>query len=201
MPKKFNEREKEHIRIRLLETGKEHFSTYGLKKTSVEELTSKVGIAQGSFYLFFGSKEELFFEIMEQEEALIREQLLEELQRFPTIDEARLRHFLTEAFHSMGEHPIFRQVMDSGQLEAILRKLPLERLEGNRQEDTDVLKPVVERWQQQGILNSEQPEIVVSMIRSLMLLSTHRKEIGDAVYDQTISLLIRVIAAGMLNSH
>lgn len=201
MPKKFGEREKEHIRMRLVETGKEHFSIYGLKKTSVEELTRKVGIAQGSFYLFFGSKEELFFEIMEQEEAQVRERLLEDLRRFPTVDEAQLRHFLTEAFRSMGDHPIFRQVMDSGQLEAIIRKLPPERLEGNRQGDRDVLKPVVERWQQQGIMTAEQPEIVVSLIRSLLLLSTHRQEIGDAVYDQTISLLIKVVATGMLNSH
>ena len=55
MATNFSEREKEIIRNKLLEKGREFFSTYGLKKTSVEELTQAAGIAKGSFYTFYNS--------------------------------------------------------------------------------------------------------------------------------------------------
>src|SRR5918912_2045574 len=72
MPKGFSEREKEIIRSSLLEKGRVLFGTYGIKKTNVEDLTRAAGISKGAFYLFYDSKEELFFEILEQFEAEFR---------------------------------------------------------------------------------------------------------------------------------
>ncbi|MGB9202198.1 TetR/AcrR family transcriptional regulator, partial [Methanobacterium sp.] len=69
MPKTFTDKEKEIIRKTLISQGKILFSKYGLKKTSITELTNIAGIAQGTFYNFFESKEELYFEILEQEES------------------------------------------------------------------------------------------------------------------------------------
>ena len=69
MPKTFTGKEKEIIRKTLIRNGKELFSKYGLKKTSITELTNTAGIAQGTFYKFFESKEELYFEILELEES------------------------------------------------------------------------------------------------------------------------------------
>ena len=60
MPKAFSEHEKETIRTQMREKGKKLFEKHGLKKTSVDEVTEAVGISKGSFYLFYGSKEELF---------------------------------------------------------------------------------------------------------------------------------------------
>jgi len=68
MTRSFSDAEKRDITKQLLSRGKELFERYGLKKTSVEELTRAVGIGQGSFYIFFDSKEELFFEILDAEE-------------------------------------------------------------------------------------------------------------------------------------
>ena len=39
--------------------------TLGMKKTSVDQLTKAVGIAKGSFYKFYESKEMLFFAVLE----------------------------------------------------------------------------------------------------------------------------------------
>ena len=69
MSRSFSDQEKNMIRTVLLEKGRELFARHGLKKTAVGELTAAAGIAQGSFYVFFNSKEELYFEILEMEEA------------------------------------------------------------------------------------------------------------------------------------
>ena len=58
MPKAFSEAEKEMIRRKLLEQGYKQFSTYGLKKTNIDELAAAAGISKGAFYIFYESKEE-----------------------------------------------------------------------------------------------------------------------------------------------
>ena len=55
MPRAFTAVEKEAIRDRLMEAGHACFLRYGLKKTTIEDLTKPAGIAKASFYLFFDS--------------------------------------------------------------------------------------------------------------------------------------------------
>lgn len=64
MARSFTERERENIKRNLLEAGKESWTRYGCKKTSVDELCRQAGISKGAFYLFFESKEALFCEIL-----------------------------------------------------------------------------------------------------------------------------------------
>src|SRR5699024_6762890 len=73
MARGFNENEKQVIKNALIDEGKILFETFGFKKTSIIDITQKVGIAPGTFYTFFPSKEALYFVILEKEELMIRE--------------------------------------------------------------------------------------------------------------------------------
>ncbi len=81
MPTAFTQHERAHIRAALQSKGYELFAAYGIKKTSVEELAKSAGISKGAFYLFYDSKEELFFELLEQYEANFQSVLLGEIQQ------------------------------------------------------------------------------------------------------------------------
>ncbi|MUG66364.1 TetR/AcrR family transcriptional regulator [Paenibacillus campinasensis] len=199
MPRKFNEQEKQWIRQKLMEEGKRSFEARGLRKTSVEDLTKATGISQGAFYLFFASKEELFYELLLAEEALIREQLLEWAEA-GDVTKASIRRFISESFRLMSENALIRTMYFQGELERLVRKLPPEKLEQNFAEDQDALQHVVRKWQAAGILRKERPELIVSMFRSLVLLSLHKQEIGEMIYDETTELLVRLIVDGMYAS-
>jgi AcrR family transcriptional regulator len=197
MPKKFNEQEKQRIRQKLLEEGKRSFEALGLRKTSVEDLTKASGIAQGSFYLFYGSKEELFYELLLVEEAIIRDKLLHWANKEKTVTKESLRRCMMESFRLMSENAMIRNMYFEGELELLVRKLPQELLERNFSEDRDAMMHVVRNWQQAGILRDERPELIVSMFRALVLLSLHKKEIGETIYSDTIALLVQVLADGL----
>lgn len=197
MPKKFNEQEKDWIRQRLMEEGKRSFESVGLRKTSVEDLTKASGIAQGSFYLFFASKEELFYHILLEEEVLIREHLLQSIQSENRITNENIKQFMLDSFRLLSESPLIRQMYLQGEFEQLVRKLPKELLERNFSDDTVALMPVIRNWQSAGILTNIRPELIVSLIRALVLLSLHKKEIGAEIYEDTIELLIDLIAKGM----
>src|SRR5690606_22507054 len=101
VPKKFSEQEKERIRAKLLEAGLSLFGRLGLQKTSVEQLTRAAGISQGAFYLFYASKEELMFEIMELEEAGIRERMFAKYGDGAPLTADVLRNFLLDSLRMM----------------------------------------------------------------------------------------------------
>ena len=61
----FTDYEAEQIREALLQETRRCAVTLGMRKTSVEQLTQAVGIAKGSFYKFYESKEMLFFAVLE----------------------------------------------------------------------------------------------------------------------------------------
>lgn len=199
MPKKFNEKEKQWIRQKLIEEGKQRFEALGLRKTSVEDLTKASGIAQGSFYMFFVSKEELFYHILLEEEAVIRNQLLALVSEAAIVTKEGIQRFLLDALRLLGESPLIRQMYLEGEFAQLVRKLPAELLEQNFSEDTDALMPVIRTWQAAGILVHTRPEIIVSMIRSLVLLTLHKQEIGADIYTDTLSFLLDLISEGMVS--
>ncbi|PZD95462.1 TetR/AcrR family transcriptional regulator [Paenibacillus sambharensis] len=195
--RKFDEREREIIAAKLISEGRRQFEALGLKKTSVADLTKAAGIAQGSFYLFYGSKEELYYDILLQEEHDIREQMLAPLREGRVSREA-FKQLLQASIRLMEERPLLRQLYDEAVMEQLFRKLPEEKLSENFQNDADDLLPVLLRGKEQGWLTAEDPETVVSLLRAVVLLSFQKRQIGEEQYDATMELLTDLIARGLV---
>ncbi|MBB2183342.1 TetR/AcrR family transcriptional regulator [Lachnospiraceae bacterium MD1] len=108
-PKILTEQEKQFQKHKLLEKGKELLYSYGIKKTSVEDITKAAGMAKGSFYKHYDSKEALFLEIITQlHEDIFRqaENFLSEQSSEPFIE--RVRSFIRMCFHSQELISIFK---------------------------------------------------------------------------------------------
>lgn len=100
MGKAYSEEEKIEIKAKLREVGLKLFREKGIKKVSVRELTTQVGIAQGGFYTFYESKEDFMLDLLNLR---IEEKLLILEQKFP----AALKDpvfFVTEILYESGMH-------------------------------------------------------------------------------------------------
>ncbi|QNO13951.1 TetR/AcrR family transcriptional regulator [Alkalicella caledoniensis] len=196
MAKGFTEREKIIITNNLLERGKELFSVFGIKKTSIGDLTKAVGIAQGSFYSFFNSKEELYFEILEKEEKILKEKILKNFNIYEA-DASSFKDFLLSGLREVEKNTFLKTLYNRDEFELIVRKLPEEKIAKHIATDGDDLLPLIQYWQQKGMMEKFNPDAIAGVIRALFLLSTHKKEIGDGVYDETLELIITLIANGL----
>lgn len=199
MPK-FTESEKEQIYKQLMEHGKRLFSTLGLKKTSIGDLTTAAGIAQGSFYLFFQSKEELYFAVLEQEETEIRTYLVNKYFSGGEFSKENFKKFLHESFLIMEKNSLIQQLHQENLLEALFRKLPANKLEQHFADDSEFLLPIIKEAQNKGAMVQKDPDTIVSLIRSIVLLSLQKDKIGSNHYDGTIQLLIELVANGLFES-
>jgi len=197
MPR-FSEKEKERIRVKLLEVARQLFASLGLKKTSVEDMTKAVGIAQGTFYLFYPSKEELYLAILLQEEQAIRSQISDNFNASGLASKAAFKSFLRESILILEQNPFTRQLFSDELMETLFRKLPEEKQEQLFAEDVDFFLPLIAEAQRQGWMVSREPETIVSLLRSVVLLSLQKRQIGEERYEATMDMLFGFIAAGLI---
>lgn len=196
MPKVFNEQERERIREQLIEKGRELFSRQGLRGTSIRDLTRAVGIAQGTFYSFYRSKEELYFDILELEEQG-RDAIVSEFIDSSLSTESAIQQLIKAALHFMSESPIIRRLYETDEYELLRRRLPKDRFERHVQKDTEALLEFIERWQKSGELVMSDPSVIAGLFRGIIVMSLHKEEIGRDVYPDVMALLANVIARGL----
>lgn len=61
---------------RLFDAAQEIFQELGFKKTNIVKITQRAGVAVGTFYRFYNSKEEIFLEVYQTENERIKQAVL-----------------------------------------------------------------------------------------------------------------------------
>src|SRR5699024_11143781 len=174
------------------------FGKYGFQKTSITDITKKVGIAQGTFYNFFNSKELLYFAILELEENKLTKQLLEiNLSKERSAKEI-MKQTLQKIIKEIETKAIIREMYEDNNMKKLVRKLPASAIQTHHAHDTAFIEAIIAKWEKEGITFIEKPEIIAAMLRSLFILTLHQSEIGANIYRETIDQFIHLIVEGMI---
>ncbi len=193
MPRGFSQTEKDRIRDGLLERGGEFLSTYGIRKTNVEDLTRAVGISKGAFYLFYGSKEELFYEVLSRWEDEYHAELLGAAVRPGVAPREQVEEFLRVAFSVWKAHPLFTR-FDPQEYEHLLRRLPEDKVEANLRKDEVFVGRLLDRWRANGVEVDCGPDLFLGLMRALFFVALHEEDVGRGAYPTVIEFLISSIA-------
>ena len=182
MRKSLSEREQNAIRKKLIDSCRICWTRYGYKKTGVAELASRSGIATGTFYAFFPSKEMLF---METADTFVKE--LYALMATCKPEAPTKYNFadgLKKCVDAMFKNPwIFSLRAD---LETFLRKLPEDYLEKDFQKDVLDIATVVDLY---GLIPKVPMEEITAVFHTL-LMSIYLTDIIGQPHKQALTLLI-----------
>ena len=193
MPKAFDEREKQIIRARLKDKGKNLFEKQGLKKTSVDELARAAGISKGAFYIFFPSKEILLMEILEEIETDIHSRILNETLGANKDSTNNVARILESMVVALDEYPLLKN-FGREDYEYLLRKIPLDQARAHAERDGAFAKNFLKKLKSENIKFNIKPRMVGNLIKSLFFFGLHRDEMGDTEYRETAGVLIKLIA-------
>ena len=196
----FTDSEKNQIRQQLLDTGRELLATYGLKKTSIEDLTRPAGIAKSSFYAFFDSKEALYLELLMMERRRMREEIA---ARFPATDDARetIAHFLRVAVREIEANALTRRVIaHPEEWQMIARRVSPEQMEANIAESTLTALSFIREGQESGQIIAAKPEVIAGVVRAVVVLAQHKDDIGRDIFPEVQEMLIEFVAKGLTTS-
>ncbi|TDK89604.1 TetR/AcrR family transcriptional regulator [Mycolicibacterium mucogenicum] len=193
----FRPDEKDRIVRVLVETAERLFATQGLKKTSLDELVQPAGIAKGSFYAFFDSKESLYLDVMLRRAPQVGARLAEALAG--PVDEENLVGLMRAITDVLVDDPFYRRLLThADELAAVTRRVGSEQLE---RVTPQIVRPVLDylaAGQRAGVLVDDiTPAALLGVMRSVGLLVMNRDRFG-AEYDEVLDATIRTLARGML---
>lgn len=197
MARGFTDEERRRLRAELLAAGRNLFTRYGLKKTTLRELTEPLGIAKSSFYLFFDSKEDLYWQMLLEEAPVVEAKVRAAIAVADNIP-AEVESLLWTIVHEIETNDLYRRLLDHPEeLEAVLHRLPPEETEAKVQGSLAMILDYVRAWRSAGQLIEARSEVIAGALRAVTLLTLHRDEIGAAVYPDVMDLLIHAVAAGL----
>lgn len=193
----FTKTEREHIRERLSEAGRELFPRYGLKKTNLEDLTRPAGIAKSSFYSFFGSKEELYLELLMEERGRLRGEI--SADAFEGSDgRGVVERFLRAVVREFETNPLTRRlVTHPEEWRAVVRRVSGEKREANVSDSTQAVSSFIRQGQEARLISAGDPEVFAGLIRSVVVLTIHKDDIGRDIYPEVLEKMISLVADGL----
>lgn len=197
MPKAFSDREKKIIKKKLIGKAKEYFGIFGLKKTNIGDLTKSIGIAKGTFYNFYKSKEELFLDVLEKVEQDHVDFLSKEIINSDKSPKEVFKFFLKYRYNVIETESIIKMLLSSDEMDYLFRMLP-ETTRINhfirRKIDNEYMMQFTKKWQEDGLLKKIDPEILVNLYRIFAVISLGKEHVGKSKINETIDLLIDILA-------
>jgi AcrR family transcriptional regulator len=194
MPKAFTDQEKKMIEQNLIEQGKRQFSAFGLKKTNIEEIAKAAGISKGAFYLFFGSKEELFMKVSELLETEFREEALALIHRPGETPRIRLAALLNDMFDIWRKVPMLHYFTNAD-YQVILRRLPPEKLGEHLQGDMSFVRVLFTRLDEENIHIRISPDLFMQMMYAMFMINLHGDDFGQGGLQIGSQVMLELIAA------
>lgn len=180
----FSSTEKETIKEQLLQIAKQMFAAKGIRKTSLDELTSAVGIAKSSFYVFFESKEVLYLELLDQEGPGIEERVWKAVNQKNSIRD-KIKTYMHEMIRELDKNPLMKRLQTHPEeLQLVARKVTPEFLRKKTERNVPPLLDFLSKHQKTGEIIQEDPVAILSMMRAAMTINRHKEDIGIDVYSK-----------------
>ena len=156
-----------------------------LEKTSVDQLTKAVGIAKGSFYKFFESKEMAFFAVLESihsELYGVADHALSEANGLPPSERA-----------AKAVLAVCRRLSDTGDMvfiendaKLLLQRLPEDVKNVHYHDDETHIRLLLEKY---GLVPKRGISLAAATVRGLILTVSHKEQIGG-LYPQVLETLV-----------
>lgn len=173
------------------------FSANGFKDTSVADITKMAGVAAGTFYLYYASKDKLFMEIYMEENIRLKRQILEmvDLDGDP-FDE--IRKFVGFNMSGMAANPILREWYNRDVFEKIERAFHEENGVGRVDFLYSNFLEIIRQWQAKGKMRADiDSEMIMAIFSSIVVIDLHKDEIGLQYFPAVQEYLTEFVVKGL----
>ena len=188
MPRAFNEYEQAHIRDRLRKAGRQLFASNGVAKASIDQLVAAAGIAKGSFYKFYDSKELLFMDLLEESQNRIRAPLLTSRASSRKAFEQLLRKLFSE----FCADPLIMLMGRELEFHTVVRRLPPDYLHKHQQDDQSFLEALISKWNKKRRLPAR--DVMAARMTMLALLGVQREFVGERLLPYALDAAVSSLA-------
>ncbi|WP_098748496.1 TetR/AcrR family transcriptional regulator [Paenibacillus sp. EZ-K15] len=188
MPKIVTEHEKDMVREAMFTQGIELIRKKGVKRITVEDITSATHIGKGSFYSYYNSKEELLYSIIKKSESRMFERVEAVLSKNTNLNE-RLVKVLKEIYLAADSIVLYVSPSD---IELLLRKLPAEVADREASKSNDYFSRTLSLC---GIDESRcEMDVLAYLMNALHFVGSTDMTFGERGREKALDILVHAIA-------
>ncbi|MGG3504660.1 TetR/AcrR family transcriptional regulator [Paenibacillus lautus] len=188
MPKIVTEHEKDMVREAMFTQGIELIRKKGVKRITVEDITSATHIGKGSFYSYYNSKEELLYSIIKKSESRMFERVEAVLSENANLNE-RLVKVLKEIYLAADSIELYVSPSD---IELLLRKLPAEVADREASKSNNYFSRTLSLC---GIDESRcEMDVLAYLMNALHFVGSTDMSFGEQGREKALDLLVHAIA-------
>lgn len=187
----------EDKKISIYDNAKELFRQKGFKDTNISEITRKSGVAVGTFYNYYHSKEKLFMDIFLEENAKLKQECFQalDLEQEPLAVVGQMLQLNVEGTRA---NPILREWYNR----SVFEKLEKVYREENGAAAADFLydsfMDLITLWQAQGKMRKDiDSKMIMMMFAAIINVDTHKEEIGLEYFPELLHLMTGLIMKGL----
>ncbi|MGN6710379.1 TetR/AcrR family transcriptional regulator [Anaerocolumna jejuensis] len=182
MAKHFSEYEKQTIKLSMLKESKKLFEKYGIKKTSIDKIVESVGIAKGSFYNFYDSKESMAYDLILDIEAKMHDEEMKNLHSFLQKFEypEALKYTVWKSLNYMNEEPLLRILNNPQLLHEIWSKMNENERQRGICQDQSRVQDFLEIAKKKGYKLTESSSVFNAALLSFFMIYINQSMVGES---------------------
>lgn len=189
-------------KVDIFTNARELFSSKGFKDTSVSDITKKTGIAVGSFYNFYKSKEEVFLDVFIAESEKLKKQVVAEvnLDDDPVVV---VKELILKLFDGTRKNPILKEWFSRDVYNKLEKYLQEEnRFEGLEDDYSyDLFTGIIRKWQAEGKFRSDiDSGMIFAIFNTFQYIDMHKEDIGNTYFPQILEYVIEFVVKGLCDS-
>lgn len=189
----------EDKKLLIYDCAKELFREKGFKDTNISEITKKAGMAVGTFYNYYSSKEKLFMDIFLEENSKLKQACFQslDLEQSPMDVVGQMLKLNVEGTKT---NPILREWYNR----SVFEKLEQVYREDNGIDTVDFLYDnfleLIVLWQKRGkIRNDIDSKMIMMIFAAIINADTHKEEIGLEYFPELLHLMTELIMKSLIN--
>ncbi len=182
-------------KAQIFANARELFLTKGYKETNISDITDKTGIAVGSFYKFYKSKDEIFLQVFLEENDRLTRQVVDSVNLDGDPVDV-IKEFVSRVFSGYKENLVLME----WESRDIYSKLQDYYTEGTSEDDSNynLFSDIIKKWQQEGKLRSDiSSDMILAFFNTFQYIELHKDLIGTQYFPQLMDYLVEFIVEGL----
>jgi AcrR family transcriptional regulator len=186
-PKGFSDEEKNDLRSKLCLACEHSWAQFGYKKTSIAELTSKIGLSTGAFYLLYSSKENLFCDTLQR----IQHRLKTGMEKICRSESGKAG-FVSVMRYNFQEYDKSPALYDVGTTDflAFMNKLPKDYVERLKFDGTSIFIDAIKALNLKLKIDEKKAHAILSALLYTVMLKEKLSYNHDEVFEFLLNSVV-----------
>jgi AcrR family transcriptional regulator len=169
--------------------GLKRFTQAGIRAARIDDICRDVGIAKGSLYAFFPSKEDMFMAIVEEREALHRSDMIAFLTKASGRPETSAGRFFDMIMSKVETDPVLNIVLANGEIPHLRRKLGDERFAAAQRADLEFARDAAALWSRGAGRSNLSAGDLLALLTIMLSVASERQNMTPDQYGPAVGLL------------